>query len=101
MLISETMQNKLWAELNPSQRIRKNLINCLLVEHSRYVYSNDWTGPTRGLDKVLTICDLGLVLLISETVQNKLWAELTPSQRIRKNLINCLLVKAQLTLHKF
>ena len=40
-------------------------------EHLRYVYSNDWTGLTRGLDKVLTICDLGLLLLISATVQNK------------------------------
>ena len=70
-------------------------------EHSRYAYSNDWIGPTHGLDKALTICDLGLLLLISESVQNKFWAELTPSQTIRKNLINCLLVNAQLTLHKF
>lgn len=48
----------------------------IILEHSRYVYSNDWTGPTRGPDKVLTICDLGLLVLICETVQNKYWQNL-------------------------
>ena len=70
------------------------------LEHPRLVYSSDCTGLT-GLDKVLTIYDPGLLLLICETAQNKLWAELTLSQTIRKNLTNSLLVNAQLILYQF
>jgi hypothetical protein len=75
------------------------------MKQPRLIFCNDALEKVQigvtDLDEVFAGCDSTLLLLICESVWNKLRADLYLSKILMKNLINLLQVNVQLLLNQF